>query len=276
MRILSIILFSLLSEHCFAQKQSPVYPESVPLVLGKVEKIHSKELHETRTLNIYLPDGYSPDSAGTYPVIYLLDGAITEDFIHITGVVQFLTMIGSMPPSIIVGIANVDRKRDFTFPTAIDSDRRAYPTTGHSAAFIRFIENELQPFIQRKYKVNQYKAIIGQSLGGLLATEILLRKPELFTSYMIVSPSLWWDSESLLAQAPALIANQSYKNIQIYISVGSEGDIMVGDARKLVDILQASGKKNMKVSFHMLPAESHLTILHHSIYDALMEYMGKK
>ncbi|MGO8056281.1 alpha/beta hydrolase-fold protein, partial [Rhizobium leguminosarum] len=63
--------------------------------MGQIDKIQSIELSETRILNIYLPDGYSPDSSTTYPVIYLLDGSANEDFIHIVGIVQFLNMIES-------------------------------------------------------------------------------------------------------------------------------------------------------------------------------------
>jgi len=107
----------------------PQQPNKKAFVLGVVEEIRSLRLSETRTLNIYLPDGYSKDTTH-YPVIYLLDGSANEDFIHIVGLVQFLNMIQVMPNTIVVGIANVDRRRDFTFPTTIDSDRMHYPTTG--------------------------------------------------------------------------------------------------------------------------------------------------
>ena len=62
------------------------------------------------------------------------------------------------------------------------------------------IEKELQPYIETKYKTNNDKTIIGQSLGGLFATEVLLKKPTLFNKYIIISPSLWWDNGSLLNQ----------------------------------------------------------------------------
>ena len=84
--------------------------------------------------------------------------------------------INMLPKSILVGIANIDRKRDFTFPTTIEKDKKDYPTTGGSAKFIAFIEKELQPFIESHYKTTSSKTIIGQSLGGLLATEILFKK----------------------------------------------------------------------------------------------------
>jgi uncharacterized protein len=244
--------------------------------LGVVEKIQSVELGEPRILNIYLPDGYSSDSAETYPVIYLLDGSSNEDFLHVVGIFQFLNMIEVMPLSIVVGIANVDRRRDFTFPTSIEKDKKAYPTTGSSARFISFIEKELQPYIQKKYKTNQVKTIIGQSLGGLLATEILLKKPDLFDNYIVVSPSLWWNNESLLTMAPQLLNKPSVKNIRVIISVGAEGKQMEGDAKKLSDILQSKGGKHFHVDFLSLPKENHLTILHNSVYKSFELLYPKK
>ena len=63
--------------------------EDKPFVLGFIDTINSVLLSEARTINIYLPEGYSPDSVATYPVIYLLDGGGDEDFIHIVGLVRY-------------------------------------------------------------------------------------------------------------------------------------------------------------------------------------------
>jgi len=240
-----------------------------PLQVGVVDKIFSKELGESRTLNIYLPGGYSPDSSKTYPVIYLLDGSANEDFLHIIGLVQFLTMIEKMPKSIVVGIANVDRRRDFTFPTTIAADKRDFPTTGVSEKFISFLEKELEPFIDKNFKTDSSKTIIGQSLGGLVATEILLKKPQLFDNYIIVSPSLWWDNESLLNAAPALLKKQDNKTHKIYISAGEQEEKqMIDDAKKLSDLL-TSTKNNWQIFYVPMANENHLTILHNSVYKAL-------
>jgi predicted alpha/beta superfamily hydrolase len=188
--------------------------EKQPLVIGNTHTLQSVILKENPTLNVYLPHGY--DTSKPYPVIYVLDGSVNEDFLHVTGLVQFFTMTFNMPESIVVGIANTDRKKDFTHPTTDAGLKKDYPTTGQSAAFIEFIEKELQPFVKSAYKTNETRYIIGQSLGGLLATEILLKKPELFTHYLIVSPSLWWDNESLLNQAEAYLRKGVYTPQYIY------------------------------------------------------------
>lgn len=218
----------------------------VSFTLGSSQKLQSRALAETRELNVYLPEDYSADSTTTYPVIYLLDGSANEDFIHVAGIVQFLTMIEAIPKSILAGIVNVDRRRDFTFPTRIAQDKKSFPTTGSSAKFIDFLETELQPFVQRTYRTNGIRTIIGQSLGGLLAVEILLKKPTLFDNYMIVSPSLWWDNESLLTKAPELLATQSAIKASVYICVGSEGKQMEQDANRLLSTLQTTRKKGLE------------------------------
>lgn len=273
--VFCVIIFQL--SCVFGQNHEVVLPDGRSVfALGVVDSIQSVELGESRKLNIYLPDGYSPDSARTYPVVYLLDGSYNEDFIHVAGIVQFLNMIEVMPESIVVGIANVDRRRDFTFPTSIEKDKKAYPTTGNSARFISFIEKELQPYIQKKYRINHVKTIIGQSLGGLLAVEILLKKPFLFDNYIIVSPSLWWNNESLLTSAPGLLNKSSVGNMRIIISVGAEGKEMEGDAKKLSEILQTSGGKRYYTTFLSLPKEDHLTILHNSVYQSFELLYPKK
>jgi predicted alpha/beta superfamily hydrolase len=245
--------------------------ESKPFILGRVVEIESKILSERRTLNIYLPAGYGLTDTARYPVIYLLDGSADEDFVHVAGVVQFLNFpwVGSIPNSIVVGIANVDRRRDFTYPTTIEKDKKDFPTTGKSKNFISFLENELQPFIEENYKTTDSRTIIGQSLGGLLATEILFKKPQLFNKYIIVSPSLWWDKESLLLYQPNVLKQSFINAVSVFIAVGKEGKIMEEDAKKLAGILKNAQRKNITVNFEYFTNENHASILHHAVYKGL-------
>jgi uncharacterized protein len=248
-----------------------------PFVLGVIDEIQSKELAEKRILNIYLPEGYTPNDTIKYPVIYLLDGSADEDFIHIVGLVQFNSFewINQVPKSIVVGIATIDRRRDYTFPTTIEEDKKTYPTTGHSDKFILFIENELQPFIEKKYKTTASKTIIGQSLGGLLATEILLKKPTLFNKYIIISPSLWWNNGSLLNQNSKMLEASFNQQTHIYIGVGKEGlaptaipRVMEVDANLLTEKIKATKSKYVKVYFDYLPQENHATIMHQAVSNS--------
>jgi predicted alpha/beta superfamily hydrolase len=252
--------------------------QTQPFILGVIDQIVSTELSETRIVNIYLPEGYTKNDTAKYPVVYLLDGSADEDFIHIIGLYQFnnFAWINRVPKSIIVGIANVDRKRDFTFPTTNTEDRKKYPTSGHSDKFLNFIEKELQPYIQTKYRTNSSKTIIGQSLGGLLATEILFKKPLLFSKYIIISPSLWWDNGSLLTSKSAVLQKSFLEKTDIYIGVGKEGltpgtipRVMEVDANLLADKLRSSESSQVTVHFDYLPQEDHATVTHQAVFNAL-------
>lgn len=249
-----------------------------PFVLGRIEEIQSAELSEKRVLNIYLPEGYNEKDTIKYPLVYLLDGSADEDFIHIVGLYQFNSFpwINRVPKSIVVGIATIDRRRDFTYPTTIEKDKKSYPTTGKSAHFISFLEKELQPFIEKTYKVNSSKTIIGQSLGGLLATEILFTKPSLFNKYIIVSPSLWWDNGSLLNRSTSVLLATFTPTLDVYIGVGKEGltpgdhpHMMEVDANLLAEKIRSVKNKTVNVAFDYLPQEDHATILHPAVMNAL-------
>ena len=280
MKILTAFFgLALLSQLAYGQAGKTQIAQSTrPFVLGVIDELQSTQLNEKRILNIYLPEGYNKTDTVTYPVTYLLDGSADEDFIHITGLYQFnnFSWINRVPKTIIVGIANIDRKRDFTYASTLAADTRRYPTTGHSDKFIAFLEKELQPYIQRHYKTNGQKTIIGQSLGGLLATEILLKKPEMFNKYIIISPSLWWDNGSLLQiQSPVMDAGFAQKTA-VYIGVGKEGltpgdapRVMEVDANLLADKLKSAKNKNLTVYFDYLPQENHGTITHQAVFNAL-------
>lgn len=273
-----ILVLLIATTTVFSQKEKSKPAEATkPFVLGVIDEIQSEELNEKRVLNIYLPEGYKVEDATKYPVIYLLDGSADEDFIHISGLVQFNSFewINQVPKSIVVGIATVDRRRDFTFSTTIETDKKRFPGSGHSNKFIAFIEKELQPFIDEKYRTTESRTIIGQSLGGLLETEILLKKPSLFNKYVIVSPSLWWDNGSLLNQDSEIFQESFKEPTEVYIAVGKEGltpteipRVMEVDANLLAEKIKISKNKSIKVFFDYLPNENHATILHPAVSNS--------
>ncbi len=259
------LVLLLLSSFSFLKAQNvPEVRKKAAFTIGESLEFDSGVLGERRRLNIYLPPSYSQDSA--YAVLYLLDGSADEDFIHISGLVQFNTFswIRQMPPTIVVGISNIDRRRDYTFPTTIKEDREAYPTTGYSAAFIQFLEKEVQPLVSEQYNISGPRTLMGQSLGGLLAAEILFKKPEMFDNYIIISPSLWWDAQSLLDLEPVPLQTEK----SIYVGVGKEGKIMEKDARQLYKKLKRKYGNGARLYFEYFPERDHGDALHEAAYDA--------
>ncbi len=249
----------------------------LPFVFGQVHTIHSSTLHQDRTLNVHLPEGYN-DSVASYPVVYVLDGSANEDFPHIAGLMQFMNMYDLYPKCIVVGIANEGRSRyhDFTSPTMGDSDLVWVPTGGGSAAFIHFIASEVLPFITKQYRTTGERTIIGQSLGGLLVTELLFTRPELFDDHILVSPSLWWNNGDLAARADAWVKANGALPERVYLAVAPDDAMMQKEVDKVVKALTAHAKPPLIWSYKVFPDESHATILHRAVYDALELFGSRK
>lgn len=241
--------------------------------IGKTDTVQLVILNEERVLNIFLPRGYET-SGEKYPVIYLLDGSTDEDFIHIAGLVQFQSFpwLDMLPETIVVGIANIHRKRDFTFISNNVRDNKELPTSGGSEKFIRFMRNELQPYIAEFYKISEEKTLIGLSMWGLLASEILLKQPSLFDNYLIVSPSTWWDNESLLKQTPSPVK----KTKNIFVAVGTEGSYMQTGATTLFYNLLKAHKETSTDSFKFLEKQDHGDTFHLAAYLGLETFYKKQ
>lgn len=264
-QVLFICISMFMAEFVLGQELPEISSET-EFSIGKTLHINSTILDEERILNIYLPNGYSEDSSKRYPVIYLLDGSKDEDFIHVSGIVQFgsFSWINMIPESIVVGISNVDRKRDFTCPSQNRLDQKEFPTAGASGKFIEFIEKELQPLIDSSYQTSRVKTLIGQSLGGLLATEVLFEQPQLFDNYIIVSPSLWWDDERILdREFPMLNGGKA-----VYIAGGKEGAVMERTAKELYNKLDNSGNDKLNLFYEFFEDKTHGDILHIAVYHA--------
>lgn len=264
MKKLTLIILLIVSTVKLFSQDSDI--EKTPLSIGDKVEFYSNTLEEDRVLNVYLPHGYSSDSLKTYPVIYLLDGSIDEDFIHIVGLVQFgsFSWINFIPESIVVGIGNVDRKRDFTYPNNSEEQKPSFPTSGKSADFIQFIQKELKPFIETNYRVTEEETLIGQSLGGLLATEILFKYPETFDNYLIISPSLWWDDKSIFDESPKSFTTKK----SVYIGVGKEGYGMEELAEELYDFLLDKNVEQTDLHFEYFEEKDHGDVLHMAVYSA--------
>lgn len=249
--------------------------DPVPYTIGVVETLRSATLGEDRILNIHLPPGYGTDTTQRYPLIVLLDGSADEDFLHVVGGLQFASYpwINWMPPSIVVGIANVDRKRDLTFPTTIAADKEQFPTAGGSGPFMQFIAQELLPFLQQEYRIGNERTLIGQSLGGLFASELLFRQPYLFSHYLIVSPSLWWDGGSLLQLNHDVLMAPDIGVATVYIAVGDEGRDMVGPAEQLAALLRKESQA--RIELQRIAGLDHANILHRAVMDYFQWRGGK-
>ncbi|HVR95887.1 MAG TPA: alpha/beta hydrolase-fold protein, partial [Thermoanaerobaculia bacterium] len=163
-RVWALVLLGLFVARLDAR--ASIAEKAAPLVLGETFTIDSTALGETRRINVYLPPGYADSPAARLPVLYMPDGGMAEDFLHIAGLVQISVTNGTMRPFLLVGIENTQRRRDMTGPTENEEDKKIAPRVGGSEAFRRFLREELMPQVKARYRTTQETAIVGESLAG--------------------------------------------------------------------------------------------------------------
>lgn len=200
--VLSLLLSVVSTAPLKAAEPAPsAQAAATPLVIGETFTIESKALGETRRINVYRPQPWGLDPKAPLPVLYMPDGGIGEDFLHVAGLVQVLSGNGSMRPFLLVGIENTERRRDMTGPSKDPQDQKIAPRIGGSAAYRSFLRDELMPQVRQRYPTTEERALIGESLAGLFVVETLLQEPALFNSYIALDPSLWWNRGAMLAGA---------------------------------------------------------------------------
>jgi predicted alpha/beta superfamily hydrolase len=232
-----------------------------PLCIGQTFTLKSKVLGEIRRINVYAPAGYAESTTMQLPVLYMPDGGVAEDFLHVAGLVQVSVGNGTMRPFLLVGIENTQRRRDMTGPTTNEEDKKIAPRVGGSAAFRHFIRTELMPAIRQRYRTTPETAIVGESLAGLFVVETLLQEPDLFDTYLAFDPSLWWNNGYLLGQADKVLRAYFGPAKTLYIASSSQPDI-AEETKQLAAVLRTANKPNVNWYHTPLPAETHATIYH--------------
>lgn len=235
--------------------------EAVPV--HETFTIESKNVQERRTINVWTPPGY-PTATDSLAVLYMADGGIAEDFPHIAQTVSDLVAANKIPPVILVGIENTQRRRDLTGPTKVKKDKEIAPVVGGSAAFRMFIKDELFPEINRRYRTSNERSVIGESLAGLFVMETFLQYPQMFDRYIAIDPSLWWNDHYLVKNAAKyLLRIPAGKKLWF---AGSQVKDISRYTRQLSGILEAKKLPGLKWQY----ADEHKE-QHHTIFKATKE-----
>ncbi len=233
--------------------------------MGERITIKSAVLSQERELQVLLPEGYHANTKATYPVIYLLDG--DYNFHGMSGMLDLLANKGQLIPDVIlVGIADKGTSlyRQYMTPSVYDS--KAEPSEGKSADFIRFITEEVQPYIQKNYRSAAHSTLVGQSMGGLFVLEMLLEQPAAFDHYVAISPSVWVAEQGIVAKAKEKIAKAQHQPVSLYLSLADETRMGQYDLINTLDLMQPS---NIDWQFKHYPDESHNSIGVIALRDSL-------
>ena len=231
----------------------------------------SRALGETRRINVHPPPGYAASDTVHFPVLYMPDGGLDEDFPHVVNTVDSLIALGAIRAVIVVGVPNTERRRDLTGPTRVRTDSAIAPHVGGSAAFRRFWHDELAPVIDARYRTSSERAVVGESLAGLFVVETFLREPTIFDHYIAFDPSLWWNHGALVDSAAALLASgkaSSPEHRTFYIAASR--DDIGNQTTRLASTLRASAPRALEWKFEPRPDLTHGTIFRALLPAALV------
>jgi len=235
--------------------------------------IQSTQLGEQRAINVWIPIDYKT-KADSFPVIYMADGGIKEDFSHIANTLDKLIQENKIEPVILVGIENTQRRRDLTGFTEVDKDKEIAPVVGGSENFRAFIQDELFPEIKSRYRTTAEKSIIGESAAGLFVMETFFLTPDMFDNYIAFDPSLWWNNHFLVRTAKEHLAKLPSNDRRLWFAGSSAKDI-APYTKELAEVLKTENPVNLKWQFSDEPKEKHNSIFRATKEKAIIWTLNK-
>jgi predicted alpha/beta superfamily hydrolase len=209
--------------------------------------LQSAVLAEARDVIVSLPVSYPRDPSRRYPVLYVLDGS--SQATHTAESARLLARIGVMPEILVIGIpsSTENRARDYTPPyMRVDAEDEKAPM-GEANRFLRFIETELIPHVDRQYRTTSMRILAGNSRGGVFVVYSLLEKPDLFVARFAFSPALWRDDDRLVKELAKSLRSRAIPPTSLYLSLGDgENEKMTRAFRKAEQVLQTSASPLMR------------------------------
>lgn len=233
-----------------------------------VKEIASKYVDQKYQIKVSYPKSYFKDPSRKFPVLYVIDAE--TNFGGVSYIVQRLIKDELIPELLVVGIAyNTTyknfyslRSRDLT--PAEDKQLKMgghkVDPTGGAPDFCKFLEQELFPFIEANYKVeNEDRALYGHSYGGLFGAFVLIDNPDLFNRYLLLGPSLWFKDKYMVKEAMRKDL-QLTKDTRLYMASG-EFDARINDFQEaFVDLLKSKEIPNLAIESAVVDNETHRTI----------------
>jgi predicted alpha/beta superfamily hydrolase len=243
-------------------------PVASPIVLGTSIALDATALGDRRAVNVVLPPSYAANPKRRYPVVFVIDGGVDQDLVHVAGTAMLGAIWGRNQEAIIVGVEPRQRRRELVGPTRDAATLAKYPEAGHSGLFRAFLRNQVKPMIAARYRTSGKDAVIGESLAGLFIVETYLVEPSLFGGYGAVSPSLWWDQQALSKGASRFIGARQAGH-PLYLATANEGAEAKLAADRLVAALAARAGQWCYARREDL---THATI-YHTVSPTLFQYL---
>lgn len=125
-------------------------------------------------------------------------------------------------------------------------------------------------YLCEHFRLSSQKIIVGHSFGGLFNSFMMLTRPHVFSGYINVSPSLWYDQGSIFKKIDNINKN-SKNNLSAFFAIGALENSMVDDMKRFVSLLP---KARLRVKSVVLPEENHDTVFPAALTRGLIYLLG--
>lgn len=254
---------------------------------SQLHPMHSQHSGRDYRITISLPLGYTgtPEDVwpfdktpAKWPVVYVVDGNWYGGMV--TDIVRSMAWCGSTSDAIVVGIgypevpdtkasvrvsftrrnADLTPVRDEAEEKGMEAHHTHPAPSGDAAGFLKFLQQELVPFIEANYNADPAQRIfVGHSYGGLFGLFAMFEAPELFSTLVLGSPTLIYGNRFTFAREEAFAKEHTKLPARVYFFVGDleedRTETTVTDTLRIAAILQGrnyEGYSSVKRIFHDL------------------------
>ncbi len=198
--------------------------EGTDIVIGQSLTLTSKILDREVNVLISVPEGYNARSTN-YAVLYDLG---SFNFTYDSGTVELLARTSDIPGMIVVGVPRLQRGY---VPTPFE-DRGENPSGADLS--IKFLREELIPFVEKNYRTNAFRILYGHSVGGLFTMYTLFNNPDLFTAYVAGSPWFQTNNQYWLKNIEKMAKERKLDDKFLFMTVGKgETELTLDTYREL-------------------------------------------
>jgi predicted alpha/beta superfamily hydrolase len=250
-----------------ALASSAAAQQSVAPLTWTSEQLRTTKLGTPRTVFVSLPEGYG-GSDRRYTVLVVLDANDKAQFRAAVANVAFLTDRSVVPPMIVVGVPNGgDRTHDLT-PVPTGSTMGRFRTAGGSSDFADFLTGDVLPMIHQRYRTLPAAILAGHSFGGLFAIELAARRPGTFAGVIAMSPALWWNDSTVVAEYADAIA-RSPSPLRLYATSGELEAPIDRVTKRFAAMMDSLKPEKVAFRYRFYPENDHGMTPSSSLVDGL-------
>lgn len=231
--------------------------------LGEIREVSSRVTGKDYELIINLPYSYHQDTTKYYPVVYFCDGYY--DFPLLSMIYANTFYDKRVTECFLVGFSYKGKIDDYGPLRIYDytpTKDKQFNIGGGAPAFLKVVEEDFIPFMEKNYRVDpSWRALGGSSAGGIFTLYALFTKPELFKAYIAISPGTLWADNWIFKYEEDFAQNHPGLSVSLFMT-GAEKEIaenpeFLQSIKDFDQVLQKRSYVDFRYKFRLLDDAYH-------------------